>query len=235
MKRKTSNSNVKLKLLIDKKSKKVLFAEANKDFVDFLFSLMSLPLGNVIKLLTKKKMVGCLANLYGSIETLNDTFLQAPDIKESILNPRSPSHAIQTPLLLTNTDHFSASQSVYFCPHGCRYRAALDPEALCPTCNRKMSTGGNFVAPTPDGAELVVSGAGGGGFVKDVVTYMVMDDLEVKPMSTISSITLINTFDIRDLRSLQEKVVDIGLDEGLKLLQVSLQAKNVLTSVFLKA
>lgn len=34
------------------------------------------------------------------------------------------------------------------------------------------------------------------GFVKDVVTFMVMDDLVVQPMSTISSITLLNKFNI---------------------------------------
>lgn len=49
---------VSLKLLIDTKGNKVLFAEAGKDFVDFLFNLLSLPLGNVINLLTKNSMVG---------------------------------------------------------------------------------------------------------------------------------------------------------------------------------
>ncbi|CAI0625993.1 unnamed protein product [Linum tenue] len=46
---------VTLKLLINKKTKKVLFAEAGKDFVDFLFTLLSFPLGTVIKLLSRTK------------------------------------------------------------------------------------------------------------------------------------------------------------------------------------
>lgn len=49
-----SASPVSLKLLIDKKHKKVLFAEAGKDFVDFLFTLLSLPVSIVIGLLSKK-------------------------------------------------------------------------------------------------------------------------------------------------------------------------------------
>lgn len=49
-----------------------------------------------------------------------------------------------------------------------------------------------------------------GGFVKGVVTYLVMDDLAVKPMSTISSINTLNKFNVTDVGALQEKVVDLG-------------------------
>lgn len=52
-----------------------------------------------------------------------------------------------------------------------------------------------------------------GGYVKEVVTYMVMDDLAVKPMSTISSITLINSFGVKDLSQLEEKTLPFGKDE----------------------
>ena len=46
-----------------------------------------------------------------------------------------------------------------------------------------------------------------------VVTYMVMDDLVVKPMSTISCVTLLNRFNVKDVGVLEEKVVDLGIDE----------------------
>ncbi|KAM0043261.1 hypothetical protein Hdeb2414_s0010g00339181 [Helianthus debilis subsp. tardiflorus] len=69
--------------------------------------------------------------------------------------------------------------------------------------------------------------------IKEVVTYMVMDDLVVKPMSTISSITLINKFGIKDLSQLEEKTVSFGKDEGLKLLEASLKTKKVLTTIFM--
>ncbi|KAF3339850.1 hypothetical protein FCM35_KLT15621 [Carex littledalei] len=51
------------------------------------------------------------------------------------------------------------------------------------------------------------------GFVKGVVTYTVMDDLSVMPMSTISSVTLLNQFGIKDLSTLQEETVSLGLPE----------------------
>ena len=40
-----------------------------------------------------------------------------------------------------------------------------------------------------------------------------MDDLEVKPMSTISSITLHNKFNVKNIGALEEKVVKLGMDE----------------------
>ncbi|KAI6669929.1 hypothetical protein NL676_004814 [Syzygium grande] len=49
-----------------------------------------------------------------------------------------------------------------------------------------------------------------GGFVKVVVTYMVMIDLAVKPMSTISSITLINKLNVKEIGVLEEKLVSLG-------------------------
>ena len=51
------------------------------------------------------------------------------------------------------------------------------------------------------------------GFVQGVVTYTVMDDLKVAPMSTISGITLLNTFAVRDLADLLEKTVQLGCEE----------------------
>ncbi|PNX63358.1 hypothetical protein L195_g061587 [Trifolium pratense] len=54
-------------------------------------------------------------------------------------------------------------------------------------------------------------------------------------MSTISStITLLNNLNIKEIGTFQEKVVEIGVDEGIKLLKASLQSKMVLTSVFIK-
>jgi hypothetical protein len=55
--------------------------------------------------------------------------------------------------------------------------------------------------------------AAGKGFVQGVMTYTVMDDLKVAPMSTISGITLLSTFGITDIGMLQEKTVKLGYEE----------------------
>ncbi|KAI5013033.1 hypothetical protein ZWY2020_027987 [Hordeum vulgare] len=45
---------------------RVVFAEASKDAVDFLFSLLSLPAGTAVRLLGKESMAGSVGNLYSS-------------------------------------------------------------------------------------------------------------------------------------------------------------------------
>ncbi|KAH7548030.1 hypothetical protein JRO89_XS14G0056800 [Xanthoceras sorbifolium] len=198
-------STVKLKLLIDKKGNKVLFAEASKDFVDFLFYLLSLPVGTVVKLLKEKSLVGALGKLYESIENLHETYIQPNQNKNTLLNPRSSLWATEVP----------------FC---CLIMKNRAPERVAMNIETSI-----IVKSAAANAGAVVEG----GFVKGVVTYMVMDDLEVKPVSTITSITMLNKFNVKDVGALEERVVDIGINEGLKLLKASLECKNVMTSVFL--
>ena len=82
-----STSKMSLKLLIDAKRNKVIFAEAGKDFVDFLLGLLALPRGSVIRLLTKSTTIGCISSLYGSLEKLDESYLQPNQNKDSILKP----------------------------------------------------------------------------------------------------------------------------------------------------
>ncbi|XP_027111079.1 uncharacterized protein [Coffea arabica] len=221
-------SSVSLKVLIDTKSCKVLFAEANKNTVDFLFHVLSLPVGTVIRLLGKQGMVGCVANLYESIESLNETYIQPNQSKDTLLKPKA---AASIPLLSLNDGQTEAV--FYRCGRGC-YNCNYvsdDPKAICPQCKNVMTNSMKYVAPP-----AVKEAAAGdeGGFVKGVVTYMVMDDLVVKPMSTISSIALLNRFNVKEVGALEEKEVILGMNEALMLLKASFESKTVLTNVFLK-
>ena len=51
-------TNVSLRLLINTESQRVLFAEADKNFIDFLFHILSLPVGTFITILTKQEWWG---------------------------------------------------------------------------------------------------------------------------------------------------------------------------------
>ncbi|EOY18348.1 Uncharacterized protein TCM_042953 [Theobroma cacao] len=141
-------TTVSLKLLVDQESHRALFAEAGKD-VDFLFNILSLPLGTVIRLLNKQGMVGCLGDLYDSIENLADNYMQPTANKDTLLKPMVFNIAANP----NNTDSSSAER----------------------------------------------------GYVKGVVTYMIMDDLTVRPTSTTSSITSLNKFNVKDVAVLEEK------------------------------
>ncbi|KAK9913404.1 hypothetical protein M0R45_037222 [Rubus argutus] len=220
----TSNNttSVSLKLLIDTKAGKVLYAEASKEVVDFLFTLLSLPVGTVIRLLTKNGMVGCLGKLYESAEELSDTYLQPNLNKDSLLKPKATGAGAN---ILHLTYDNSKAKQFYLCTHCTRHIS--DGSGLsCPRCrNHKMATEVTYVSKSA--ATGVVSSEE--GFVKGVVTYMVMDNLEVKPMSTISSILVLNKFNVKKVGALEEKVVNLGMEEGLKLLKASLECNAVLT------
>ena len=72
----TTAAALSMKLLVDRKAQRVLFAEASKEVVDFLFSLLALPVATAVKLLGKDAMVGCAGNLYASVEKLDSTYIQ---------------------------------------------------------------------------------------------------------------------------------------------------------------
>jgi hypothetical protein len=54
------------------------------------------------------------------------------------------------------------------------------------------------------------SGSSGGGYVRDMVTYTVMDDLSVEPISTVSALVSLG---VTDISGLQAKDVEIGYRE----------------------
>ncbi|CAM8948956.1 unnamed protein product [Rhodiola kirilowii] len=267
------SAKMKLKLLVDNKSSKVLFAEADKEFVDFLFSLLALPLGTVARLLKQNDgMVGSLGMLYNSIESLSESYIQPDLSKEAVLCPkvalpladnhvpllkcegvayalrklyrcrncnssklsdnpqtrcRSCSNDMDIELEFLNPSATAdyADTKLYMCGY-CRSKYVTANPQTCPSCSNLMNKEVTYLNPSSAATEK-------GGYVKGVVTYTVMDDLDVKPMSTISSISLLNTFNIKDMGLLVEKTVSVGMPEGLKLLRASLHSKTVLTDVFL--
>ena len=89
---------------------------------------------------------------------------------------------------------------------------ASDFNSICPSCQLVMSSELSFVGLP---SVTYMESSSEGGYVKGLVSYMVMDDLEVKPMSIISStITLLNTFNVKEMGALDEKVVvNLGMDE----------------------
>ena len=206
-------TNVRLKLLIDTESHRVLFAEAGKDFIDFLFHILALPVGTFIPLLKKQGMVGSLGSIYESIECLSTTYLQPKLNKETLLKPKVNFSGGGTgvPLPFASVESSSSTSMKFYRCEYCYDYVANYENAICPSCQNVMTREIRFV--DPPSAVSTGSSSSEGGYVKGVVTYMVMDNLEVKPMSTISSITLLNKFDVKEIGALEEKVVELGMDE----------------------
>ncbi|KAJ4979932.1 hypothetical protein NE237_010712 [Protea cynaroides] len=116
-------------------------------------------------------------------------------------------------------------------PSCCNYVTTV-MGAPCASCGERMKSAFSFV--NGEGSTVANGGGSAVGYVNEVMTYMITDDLEVKPMSSVSSITLLNRCKIKDIEALEDRVVHLGTKEGLDLLRASLQSKSVLTDVFLK-
>ncbi|CAL8140679.1 unnamed protein product [Prunus armeniaca] len=200
-----------LKLLVDTKSHKVLFAEAeaSKLVVDVLFSFLSLHVATVTRHLSTDGMVGCLGNLYESAETLSvDSYLPL-NLKDTLLKPKttiSAANILQLPLP-TNNDS-SNIKAGYVKGHPAQ------------TQKTTISAANILQLPLPTNNDSSNIKA---GYVKGGVIYMIMDNLEVKPMTTESNVAVLQKFNVKGIDALQ----------GLKLVKASLESNTALTNVFL--
>lgn len=81
-----------LKVMINKEKTKVLFAESDGHFVDFLLSFLTLPLGRLVKVLEKHygdeaPIIGCLNTFYNSVSKLDSSHFWREGAKLILLNP----------------------------------------------------------------------------------------------------------------------------------------------------
>eukprot|EP00267_Zea_mays_P037905 XP_008675701.1 uncharacterized protein LOC103651778 [Zea mays] len=240
----TSTPTLSMKLLIDRKAQRVLFAEATKDVVDFIFSLLRLPVATAAKLVGKTAMVGCIGNLYAGVDKLDSIYLQDGVAKDALLCPTVVSQAAKNAnSSLLPLPKPSVQPKMYRCANNyseCPNYITDEHGKACPRCRCSMTTEVQYLpsASHRSGSGQVVASASqqrkAGGFVQGIVTYTVMDDLTVTPVSAIvSSVALLKTFAMRNTGDLQQKTVQLGYNEGLAILKASLKSKSVLTDVFL--
>ncbi|XP_074346288.1 uncharacterized protein LOC141685064 [Apium graveolens] len=118
----TNSGKIRLKLLVDRTANRVLLVEAEKEFVDFLFHILTLPVGTVVKLLSTNKMFGSLGKIYKSIDAMDTHYMEHYSSKEPLLNPKIFSNLGDTPFFLgnkTTTDEINATNKFYRCNRNC--------------------------------------------------------------------------------------------------------------------
>jgi hypothetical protein len=210
---------------------RVVFAEAGKDVVDFLFSLMAVPPGTAVRLLGKESVTGCMGNLYTSAEKLVDgPYVQPGATRDAVLcaSMRSPAAAGPNSWLFRLPEPPAPAPKRFFnCSYSysysCRGYVTEVRGARCPNCGSQMVTEAKIVGTSPPQPGAVR----GAGFVQGgMATYTVTDDLLISPMSNVSSIALINACAVRDFGSLQERTVQIGYKK-VDLLLVALHTRFV--------
>ncbi|KAB1217960.1 hypothetical protein CJ030_MR3G014630 [Morella rubra] len=213
-------TKISIKLIVDKKANKVILAEAGKEFVDFLFHFLSLPIGAVIGLLSSRTIFGCIGNLYKSVEEFDVAHLHGNQHRDVLLNPRVPTTASTSLPLLLHSNH-PKLYTCYYCKAG---YVSDTYNSACPSCGKAMSLEVKSTAANPEKT----------GYLKGSVPFIVTDDLSVTPLSTMACAAVLNKCNIKEFDVLEESMVDFGMNEGLQLLRESLQqSKEILTSVFL--
>lgn len=191
---------IKLKVYVQKSINKILLAHCSEDFIDFLFSLLTVPLGKLISLLTKDHESLSIENIHQSVFEFNvGEYLKSQQLKDMLLYPKLLSHYLCTdqifPLEETNLDKFlkqSSSEGNY------DYSLTLDSTQA-------------YKNLTDHSPKLKLEG----GFVRGPTKFMVTDDLVVTPLSSMSCFTYLHTLKVPPC-DIEEQVINIGMNEVMK-------------------
>ncbi|KAF6160969.1 hypothetical protein GIB67_007610 [Kingdonia uniflora] len=187
------DKKIAFKITVRKSIQKVLFAEAEEDFINFLFSLLTFPLGSVLNFSGPTSLWGSISNLWSSVEDCNyrytlrknDGFLYSVYI--GTLTTTN-----------TTTNHYSSNRISKFIS----------------VLNSKSST-----SPM------------GGGYMTGPSTFMVTDDLVVTPLSPISVFSFLESQNV-PVDDLEQRMVSMGIEEALRLLEACFISQSALTKVF---
>ncbi|XXG62176.1 hypothetical protein AAC387_Pa05g0594 [Persea americana] len=221
------SKKMNVKLFLSKSNNRVLYAEGGEEFTDLLFSFLAFPLGSIVKCLGGCTDTGCLDNLYKSTEDLScKDCMISEGCKAMLLNPKLPPY-FGTKNQLLQIEEQVPCKPKFVCCATCRGSAAfITSPRMCFHSSRRdvqLST----TNPKFPGAVTEL----GGAFVAGQAMFMVTDELAVKPLSTMSGISLLTKFNI-PISDIEEQIVCIGEKEAMSLLKASLVSNSVLSNVF---
>ncbi|OIW01207.1 hypothetical protein TanjilG_10368 [Lupinus angustifolius] len=229
----TENS-VTLRILIDKEKNKVVYAEAGKDFVDILLSFLTFPLGTIARLVANesdmnKVNVGSLNKLYESVANLDVKHFWTETCKEMLLKPRNSMEAYCQNLKLNLDD--TEKLKFFICDNwdclrqvsGSKLSIFKDIKCKCgKLINRE-------IFPNK------ILGIKHEGFVQDIDSFIIFDNLKVMPDNIQNCVSLPMSFGYEDFNAIKvDTVVNVTTKEMVDLLKCSLLSETPLTDFFLR-
>ncbi|GLJ10605.1 hypothetical protein SUGI_0131670 [Cryptomeria japonica] len=198
-----------VRFLIDTKTRRIVYAEAGKLFIDFLFSILNMPIGYITRLLLKwqsTKKVGSVTNLHESREKLGD-------------DERFPECGY------INIFSFSMTGGgkCYVCPH-----AGQDSHE---TTTHNISNEGEEKCWCGQNMNRIVELPGCSGYVSQS-SFLITDELHITASSMANSRNIHTQFNINDFTDLEKRTVFVDSDKACELAGASLVSKTVLNDVF---
>lgn len=212
-----SVNSISLKALVDKRSNKVIFIETDDDFVDVLFNFLTIPMGTIIRLAGEHSVpvaMGCMNNLYASVENIDASLFQSESCKDMLLCPRSgaESQCKNLKLKISNVE----PTRYFLCSEGCTRRYNLFShykDVLC-ECGEPMD---NEISLSV-GKLKKSSFADGGVFCKGLTRFIITDDLQVMPPLSSAICPLFTKLEVMDASTTEEQVFNVGVEEVIEVL-----------------
>ncbi|PNX94675.1 hypothetical protein L195_g017853 [Trifolium pratense] len=217
-----------VKLLVRNSTREVLYAEAEEDFVDFLLSFLTFPLGGVLHMLQGFSSVSSIDNLYNSMTELSpDRYLISQDLKNKMVTPLcAPQFELRNQLLPISaaslpTYYYHTYQTKVF--SRCLPSVNSTPKYVS-NCVSQHNTPLSFVDPK----FCLSKSSSSGEYAKGPSMFLVTDSLVVTPMSSVSAASYLIRSNV-PLFDLEEMVIRIGVNEGLNILKAALTSTSALT------
>lgn len=202
--------NVHLRVLVDKERNRVVYAEAGKDFIDVLFSFLTLPLGTIARLVAKDSNIepvkfGSISSLHQSVSDLDQQYLTNQTCKEMLLNPRNSMEPYCHKLKL-NIDDTEPMQYFLCMNRDCRRNSGC----LLSTFKNQICYCGEILSMKvfPNCLNLE------DGFVKENATFIICDDLYVMPNVFGASLQLLQKLGVDSVDAIEEQTVTINKKEA---------------------
>ncbi|MBA0735623.1 hypothetical protein Gogos_019456 [Gossypium gossypioides] len=224
-----------LRVVVDKTKDRVVFVESDDEFVDVLFSFLTMPMGTIVRLTRNRgptTNIGCMNNLYNSVEILDALYLRTKACKTMLLYPRNGEAAQCKNLKLAIDD--GASLGYFLCSRtGCRnsgYKLLSHyPDAICWFGEQMYS------ADLVENKTRRVSSDDNdrGVFVKGPIRLMISEELRIMPPSTAASFSLFSELGIEDMSVVDDRTFSMGKLEALNLLKCLLVSETPLTEALL--
>ncbi|GMP85624.1 hypothetical protein CsSME_00038706 [Camellia sinensis var. sinensis] len=225
-------ATVSVRILVDEEKKRVVCAETGNDFVDILFGFLTLPMGTIVRLIRKNRSeLGSMSNLYRSVEanfSLDNFWTNA--CMDMLLHPRTPLETICRGLKINVND--SEPTRYFICSDlECSWKQNVRlfsnyANSIC-KCGKLMNKEIFALTSASNTSET------DGVFVTRSTAYIVSDSFKITASTPGVLVELLRNTGVKDLNCLEERVVKVGSEEILNLLERSLVSKSPLTDVFL--
>ncbi|KAH7352076.1 hypothetical protein KP509_19G028700 [Ceratopteris richardii] len=226
--------DLSVRLLVSKEKRKIIYMEVGSDVVDILLGFLQLPISSAIGLFAfsddTDRLEPCtLFNLFRSLQKMNPSTSLVE--KQELLVPPCPPLLTRLCSLSTATEMktLSLPAMVYSCS-ACRSMSRVSDTSgsRCKQCGRDTMTSGiTLDIAARDNASLPTK-----GFVQDNLIFIISDDLNIMPASTIESIMLLNKNGVKSLSDLYSIESKVSSEQVLELLKASFPRSTVLNDVF---